>query len=269
MNQTITAMTKNQIINEAQLLLHEVLTGVTTAIVSVTMTPGDGAKLLIGEAIDAILPSSGKFLRIPVLGIPARRLDGTTRIDAKLHGRFFIAFISKMATAVVNPKIFNDINGALDSLRQLLEVQQTTKVPFYAFLRWYVPVAEQARTGVMPVRAAAIYLQSGGILAIRQMLASIGMLQTRLRRQYDIGFEQRNTAQILEQRQNLRLVRNLEDSVLGCSSGAMGQLQYGLLALIQTVIRTANPRDVSQGIRDLESELATTCLNIRSEKLRD
>lgn len=173
-----------------------------------------------------------------------------------------------MAIAVVNPKTFTQINNALDSLRQVLEVQPNTRTPFFAFLRWYVPVAERARGGVLSVKEAAAFLRNGGVVAIRQMMTSIRILQAKLRQRQDQAFETRNTAQILSERQNLQLVRNLENDVLGCSSGVMGELQSGLLALVQTVNRTSNSQEITQGMRELESELQAECLQIRVERLR-
>ena len=173
-----------------------------------------------------------------------------------------------MAVAVVDPKIFKQVNDALDSLRQVLEVQESTKVPFWSFLRWYLPVAEKARQGVLSVREAAIFLRNGGVVAIRQMLKAVQLLQAKLRQRQDQAFDTRNTKQILEQKQNLQLVRNLENDVLGCSTGPMNSLQAGLLALIQTINRTSGVRDVTSGMRELESELQTECLEIRTERLR-
>ena len=175
-----------------------------------------------------------------------------------------------MAVAVINPAAFTKINNGLDDLRPLLETSSTTKNLFYAFLNWYLPIAEQAKSRPLSVKDAASWIRNGGVLAIRQLQQSITGLRKQLDRRLDQAMTQytrtRDMSPVRSEQENINIVRQLENNILGCQSSVQ-QLQEGLLYIVKTVNRTSPSTMVTQGMRDIAQELEDYCLKWRRDKL--
>jgi hypothetical protein len=175
-----------------------------------------------------------------------------------------------MAVAAINPAAFNKVNDGLDDLRPLMEVSSSTKGLFYSFLTWYLPMAEKAKKNPISVKDAATWIRTGGVAAIKQLQQAIGLLRKQLDQRLDQAMTQytrtKDISQVRSQQENISIVRNLEDDILGCQSNVK-RLQEGLLYIVTTVNRTSPSSSVTQGMRDIAVQLEEQCLRLRRDRL--